>query len=66
MDGCIDGYVSHDYLDKDIGSAPALNKIRTAGAVSLSPELFEKLYLQPREAAGKSGIRHYFGNPTPM
>ncbi|KAK7960949.1 hypothetical protein PG988_012163 [Apiospora saccharicola] len=60
------GYVSHEYLDKDIGSAPALNKIRTAGAVSLSPELFEKLYLQPRESAGKSGIRHYLGNPTPI
>ncbi|KAK8076474.1 hypothetical protein PG994_003746 [Apiospora phragmitis] len=60
------GYVSHEYLDKDLGAAPALNKIRTAGAVSLSPELFEKLYLQPRESAGKSGIRHYLGNPTPI
>ncbi|KAK6822681.1 hypothetical protein PG990_015126 [Apiospora arundinis] len=60
------GYVSHEYLDKDVERAPALNKIRTAGAVSLSPELFEKLYLQPRESAGKSGIRHYLGNPTPI
>ncbi|KAK7938010.1 uncharacterized protein PG986_014878 [Apiospora aurea] len=60
------GYDSHEYLDKDIGTVPALNKIRTAGAVSLSPELFEKLYLQPREAAGSSGIRHFLGNPTPI
>ncbi|KAK8117553.1 uncharacterized protein PG998_005834 [Apiospora kogelbergensis] len=60
------GYVSHEYLDKDVERGPALNKIRTAGAVSLSPELFEKLYLQPRESAGKSGIRHYLGNPTPI
>ncbi|KAK8022229.1 hypothetical protein PG993_012996 [Apiospora rasikravindrae] len=60
------GYVSHEYLDKDLGTVPALNKIRTAGAVSLSPELFEKLYLQPRESAGSGGIRHYLGNPTPI
>lgn len=51
---------------EDVGSNnEMLNRIRTAGAVSISPELFEKLYLQPKnEVSGQ--LRRTFGNPTPM
>lgn len=43
----------------------ALQKIRTAGSVSIPPELFEKLYLNP-EARVKGELRKTFGNPTPV
>lgn len=43
----------------------ALHRARTTGAVSISAELFEKLYLSPKtEVSGK--LRGTFGNPTPM
>lgn len=45
----------------------ALSKIRTAGSISISPELFEKLYLSPRDAAsGSNVIRKALGTPTPI
>jgi hypothetical protein len=37
----------HEYLEKDYDEGAALSKIRTAGSISISPELFEKLYLSP-------------------
>ena len=40
---------NHEYLDKDYGSGEALRRIRTAGSLSISPELFEKLYLAPEK-----------------
>ena len=43
----------------------ALNRIRTAGSISMSPELFEKLYLSPENRV-KGDLRKTFGNPTPM
>ena len=42
---------SHEYLNKDYGNDAALRKIRTAGSISISPELFEKLYLSPEKKA---------------
>lgn len=43
----------------------ALNRIRTTGSLSISPELFEKIYLQPQNrVAGE--LRKTFGNPTPL
>lgn len=50
------------------GSEPrnsALEKIRTAGSISISPELFEKIYLSPKTDV-HGDIRRTFGNPTPM
>jgi hypothetical protein len=41
----------------------ALEKIRSAGNFTLSPELFEKLYLQPKTAI-KGDLRSNVGNPT--
>ncbi|KAI4245984.1 MAG: hypothetical protein L6R40_002200 [Gallowayella cf. fulva] len=46
-------------------SDEALKQIRTANTVSISPELFEKLYLTPQKAV-KGDLRGTFGNPTPV
>jgi len=43
----------------------ALRKIQTAGSISISPELFEKIYLSPQNRV-KGDIRQTFGNPTPI
>ncbi|TKA58688.1 hypothetical protein B0A55_10790 [Friedmanniomyces simplex] len=43
----------------------ALRRIRTTGSLSISPELFEKIYLSPQNrVAGE--LRKTFGNPTPL
>lgn len=64
-------------LEKDISSgsshaadpnaehAAALNTVRTANSLIISPELFEKLYLSPQNAV-RGDLRKTFGNPTPM
>ncbi|KAK9480742.1 GPR1/FUN34/yaaH family-domain-containing protein [Lipomyces japonicus] len=43
----------------------ALQRVRTAGSISISPELFEKLYLTPKKTV-KGDLRQTFGNPTPL
>ncbi|KAL3489185.1 GPR1/FUN34/yaaH family-domain-containing protein [Aspergillus germanicus] len=43
----------------------ALHRIRTAGSVSIPPELFEQLYLAPHNRV-KGQLRQTFGNPTPL
>jgi hypothetical protein len=48
-------------MDEDL----ALRHIRTAGSISISPELFEKLYLSPKNEV-KGELRKTFGNPTPL
>lgn len=48
-------------MDEDL----ALRQIRTAGSISISPELFEKLYLSPKNEV-KGELRKTFGNPTPL
>lgn len=56
-----------EYLNSNgngIGSDD-LRRIRTAGTVSISAELFEKLYLSPQNVV-KGDLRKTFGNPTPM
>ncbi|KIW21432.1 hypothetical protein PV08_02012 [Exophiala spinifera] len=42
-----------------------LRRLRTADTVTMSPELFEKLYLSPQNAV-KGDLRGTFGNPTPI
>ena len=42
-----------------------LNTLKTANSVTISPELFEKLYLSPENAV-RGDLRKTFGNPTPM
>jgi len=42
-----------------------LRRLRTAGSLSISPELFEKIYLSPKNQVSNN-IRSTFGNPTPL
>lgn len=42
-----------------------LERVRTAGTISISPELFEKLYLSPQNNA-HGDLRKTIGNPTPL
>ena len=42
-----------------------LNKIQTAASIPISPELFEQLYLSPKNKV-KGELRQKFGNPTPV
>ncbi|PBP18420.1 hypothetical protein BUE80_DR010820 [Diplocarpon rosae] len=51
--------------DLNTDSDMALKRIRTAGSISISPELFEKIYLSPQNAV-KGDLRKTFGNPTPL
>ncbi|CAK1358431.1 unnamed protein product [Cercospora beticola] len=50
---------SHDF------SADAIERIRTASTINMTPELFERLYLQPPTKV-KGDLRKTFGNPTPL
>jgi len=52
-------------LGSQMSHADALHRIRTAGSISISPELFEKLYLSPENKV-KGDLRKTFGNPTPL
>ncbi|KAI0597511.1 GPR1/FUN34/YaaH-class plasma membrane protein [Biscogniauxia sp. FL1348] len=56
---------NHEFLHKDLRPDLAMNKIKTAGSISISPDLFEKLYLSPQNQV-KGDLRKTFGNPTPI
>ncbi|OAL47820.1 hypothetical protein IQ07DRAFT_613224 [Pyrenochaeta sp. DS3sAY3a] len=64
QDGYQNGY-GHQHLEANTDSDLALRHIRTAGSISISPELFEKLYLSPQNKV-KGELRKTFGNPTPL
>lgn len=53
------------HMHENETSESALRRIRTAGSISISPELFEKLYLSPENKVS-GDLRKTFGNPTPM
>lgn len=46
-------------------SQDAPNRDGTAGSINMPPELFEKLYLAPKNEV-KGELRNTFGNPTPL
>ncbi|KAI9804332.1 MAG: hypothetical protein M1833_007139 [Piccolia ochrophora] len=54
-----------NHLGPNENSIDALHRIKTAGSISISPELFEKIYLSPQNAV-KGDLRKTFGNPTPL
>jgi hypothetical protein len=56
---------SYHMNDTNMDHETALNRIRTAGSISISPELFEKIYLSPQNVV-KGDLRKTFGNPTPV
>jgi len=62
-----DGYTNGNgnHLHGDMEPSDALKRIQTAGSISISPELFEKIYLSPQNAV-KGELRKTFGNPTPL
>ncbi|MDI1488793.1 MAG: hypothetical protein OHK93_008069 [Ramalina farinacea] len=57
--------VSPYQAGRDHSSDEALHKLRTANSVTISPELFEKIYLNPQNNV-KGDLRQTFGNPTPL
>jgi len=52
-----------DGIEEDTG--PNLSYIKSSGAMTISPELFEKLYLTPKTAP-TGDFRKRFANPTPL
>ncbi len=56
---------SNFHMDENVDSETALRRIRTAGSISISPELFEKIYLSPKNQVSNN-LRSTFGNPTPL
>lgn len=46
-------------------SQDAINRLCTPGSIHMPPELFEKLYLAPKNEV-KGELRNTFGNPTPL
>jgi len=48
-----------------IDEKPTLSQTTSSGAISMSPELFEKLYLTPKTPHAGDNIRR-FANPTPL
>lgn len=59
-------HVPNDFF-RDETRDGALERVRTAGTISMSPELFEKLYLGPQSQTASAGeLRKTFGNPTPL
>jgi uncharacterized protein len=63
--GYTNGANTYHMNDTNIDNETALKRIRTAGSISISPELFEKIYLSPQNAV-KGDLRKTFGNPTPV
>lgn len=57
--------IADEHLHEGMNTDHALHRIRTAGSISISPELFEKLYLSPQTQV-KGDLRKTFGNPTPL
>ncbi|KAJ4160241.1 hypothetical protein NW754_003366 [Fusarium falciforme] len=51
--------------DLEGGQLNAIESVRSAANITMSSELFEKLYLSPPNAV-KGDLRNTFGNPTPM
>jgi hypothetical protein len=63
--GYTNGGNTYHMNDMNMDNDTALKRIRTAGSISISPELFEKIYLSPQNAV-KGDLRKTFGNPTPV
>lgn len=54
-----------DQLAEKVSAMEPLEQLRTSNTVIMSPELFEKLYLGPKNSV-KGDLRKTFGNPTPL
>jgi uncharacterized protein len=65
LPGPLDNGKSTFAMEENADREPNLRRIQTAGSINLSPELFEKLYLSPKNSVSNN-LRTTFGNPTPM
>lgn len=54
----------NDYHNEAINDS-VLERVRSSGLLTISPEMFEKLYLNPKTNV-KGDLRNTFGNPTPL
>jgi len=52
-------------LSREQTHESTMERIRSAGLLTISPEVFEKLYLQPQVPV-KGELRNIVGNPTPL
>lgn len=57
--------IQENQLGREETRDMALHRFRSSNTVTMSPELFEKLYLQPMGSV-KGDLRKTFGNPTPL
>lgn len=63
-----DRHISNDdgrHFGTEETKASALRQVRTAESLTISPELFEKLYLNPKTPV-TGDLRKMIGNPTPV
>lgn len=56
---------SNEHLNSNMNANDIAERIRTTGSISISPELFEKIYLSPHNRV-KGDLRKTFANPTPL
>jgi len=59
----VNGNLTEKHNPLDLGAE--LSKIRTAGGFSMTPDFFEKIYLQPKNRVSNN-LRSTFANPTPL
>ncbi|KAA8901770.1 GPR1/FUN34/yaaH family-domain-containing protein [Sphaerosporella brunnea] len=52
-------------IEKDAGSTPTHDYVERVQTITLTPEVFEKLYLTPQNKV-KGDLHSAFGNPTPV
>ncbi|KAI9701415.1 MAG: hypothetical protein M1820_006506 [Bogoriella megaspora] len=57
--------LQHATTDFQDHAEQALQRVKTSGSITIDPELFERLYLNP-EVKVKGQLRRTFANPTPL
>lgn len=60
-----DSDMKGDNLTREVPRDVTLERLRSSSTVMMSPDLFERLYLQPMNNV-KGDLRKTFGNPTPL
>jgi hypothetical protein len=61
---------SHENKDYQNGytngnSMPSLQQVKTEGSITITPEMFERMYLAPENKVS-GDLRRTLGNPTPI
>ena len=58
-------YDGINHVENGDALSPEIEKTKTSASIMIPPELFEKLYLNPKPAVA-GNLRSMIGNPTPM